>query len=271
MSQNDPWSSGQGFDNVNIQLLSFLCNFVTKSVCPTPIKMPLCGLWSMGLTEGVIQRVDMSLSTNKLACVLASIIGVPCNVPLPRAVLCVPMAILNEGSQGFNGTPVSFKQTQGDPLLFSMLHWTAGSPQASRLGAGIPHRGPRPSAHSPIVPLMTSSQESGVNSLFTLLADTSLFYFSVAWLWSGVRPQEKQRGSLSCSTGTWLAVGGERLATIYSPWLQNEIVKQIETDIRSCIFASILDDLIYHQPHLVIMCVFLYCTFRACIQICVTV
>lgn len=76
----------------------------------------------MGLTEGVVQRVDMSLSTNKLACVLALIIGVPCNVPLPRAVLCVPMAVLNEGSQGFNGTPVSFKQTQGDPLLFSMLH-----------------------------------------------------------------------------------------------------------------------------------------------------
>lgn len=150
MSQNGPWISGQGLDNVNIQLLSFLCNFVTKSVCPTPIKMPLCMLWSMGLTEGVIQRVDMFLSTNKLACVLASIIGVPCNVPLPRAVLCVPMAILNEGNQGFNGTPVSFKQTQGDPLLFSMLHWTAGSPRASRLGAGIPHRGPRPSAHSPL-------------------------------------------------------------------------------------------------------------------------
>lgn len=77
----------------------------------------------------------MSLSTNKLACVLASIIGVPCNVPLPRVVLCVPMAVLNEGSQGFNGTPVSFKQTQGDPLLFSMLHRTAGSPWASHPGA----------------------------------------------------------------------------------------------------------------------------------------
>lgn len=204
MSQNGPWSSGQGLDNVNIQLLSFLCNFVTKSVCPTPIKMPLSTLWSMGLTEGVIQRVDMSLSTNKLACVLASIIGVPCNVPLPRAVLCVPMAILNEGSQGFNGTPVSFKQTQGDPLLFSMLHWTAGSPRASRLGAGIPHRGPRPSAHSPIVPLMTSSQESGVNSLFTLLAAISALYFSVAWL-QGVGPEEKWRGNMSCSSRTWLA------------------------------------------------------------------
>ena len=90
----------------------------------------------------------MSLSTNKLACVLASIIGVPCNVPLPRAVFCVPMAVLNEGSQGFNGTPVSFKQTQGDPLLFSMLHRTAGSPQASHLGAGNPHEGPGPAAHS---------------------------------------------------------------------------------------------------------------------------
>lgn len=76
----------------------------------------------MGLTEGVVQRVDMSLSTNKLACVLASIIGVPCNVPLPRAVLCVPMAVLNKGSQGFYGSPVSFKQTQGDPLLLCMLH-----------------------------------------------------------------------------------------------------------------------------------------------------
>lgn len=148
MSRNGPWSSGQGLDNVSIQLLSFLCNFVTKSVCPTPIKMPLCALWSMGLTEGVVQRVDMSLSTNKLACVLASIIGVPCNVPLPRAVFCVPMAVLNEGSQGFNGTPVSFKQTQGDPLLFSMLHRTAGSPRASHLGAGNPHEGPGPAAHS---------------------------------------------------------------------------------------------------------------------------
>lgn len=92
----------------------------------------------------------MSLSTNKLACVLASIIGDPCNVPLPRAVLCVPMAVLNEGSQGFNGTPVSFKQTQCDPLLFSMLHRTAGSPQASHLRAGNPHGGLRLAAHSPL-------------------------------------------------------------------------------------------------------------------------
>lgn len=69
----------------------------------------------------------MSLSTNKLACVLASVIGVPCNVPLPRAVLCVRKAVLNEGSQGFNGSPVSFKQTQGDPLLFNMLQRTAGN------------------------------------------------------------------------------------------------------------------------------------------------
>lgn len=226
MSQNGPWSSGQWLDNVNIQLLSFLCNFVTKSVCPTSIKMPLCALWSMGLTEGVIQWVDMSLSTNKLACVLASIIGVPCNVPLPRAVLCVPMAILNEGSQGFNGTPVSFKQTQGDPLLFSMLHWTAGSPRASRLGASIPHRGPRPSAHSPIVSLMTSSQDSGVNPLFTLLAAISAFYFSVAWL-QGVGPEEKRRGSMSCSTRMWLAERGEHLATVYSlASLQIQTVKQ---------------------------------------------
>lgn len=139
MSRNGPWSSGQGLNNVNIQLLSFLCNFVTKSVCPTPIKMPLRVLWSMGLKEGVVQQVDMSLSRNKLACVLASIIGIPCNVPLPMAVLCVPMAVLNEGSQGFNGTPVSFKQTHGDPLLFSMLHRTAGSPQGSHSGACNPH------------------------------------------------------------------------------------------------------------------------------------
>jgi hypothetical protein len=94
MEHNDvsewPRSPGQGLDNVNIQLLSFLCYFLTKSVYPTPIKMPLCALWSMGLTKGVVQRLDMSLSTNKLACVLALIIGVPCNVPLPRAVLCVP-------------------------------------------------------------------------------------------------------------------------------------------------------------------------------------
>lgn len=138
-------------DNVNIQLLSFLCNFVTKSVCPTPIKMPLRALWSMGLTEGVVQRVDMSLSRNKLACVLASIIGVPCNVPLPRVVFCVLMAVLNEGSQGFNGTPVSFKQTQGDPLLFSMLHRTAGSPRGSHSRARNPQRGAQgPAARSPL-------------------------------------------------------------------------------------------------------------------------
>lgn len=148
MSRNGPWSSGQGLDNVNIQLLSFLCNFVTKSVCPTPIKMPLCVPWSMGLTEGVVQRVDMSLSTNKLACVLASIIGVPCKVPLPRAVLYVLMAVLNEGSQGFNGTPVSFKQTQGDPLLFSMLHRTAGSPQGSCSEPTAPSGAQGPDAHS---------------------------------------------------------------------------------------------------------------------------
>lgn len=165
---------------MNIQLLSFLCNFVTKSVCPTPIKMPLRVLWSMGLTEGVVQRVDMSLSTNKLASVLASIIGVPCNMPLPRAVLCVPMAVLNEGSQGFNGIPVSFKQTQGDPLLFSMLHRTAGSLQCSHLGACNPHGGPRGHCPLAIVPRMTSSQELDSNSVFTLLAAMLVFYFSVA-------------------------------------------------------------------------------------------
>lgn len=169
MSRNGPRSSGQGLNNVNIQLLSFLCNFVTKSVCPTPIKMPLRVLWSMGLTEGVVQQVDMSLSTNKLACVLASIIGISCNVPLPMAVLCVPMAVLNEGSQGFNGTPVSFKQTQGDPLLFSMLHRTAGSPRGSHLGVCNPHGSPRARCLLPIVPLMTSSQELNGNSVFTPL------------------------------------------------------------------------------------------------------
>lgn len=135
-------------NNVNIQLLSFLCNFVTKSVCPTPIKMPLCVRWSMGLTEGVVQQVDMSLSRNKLACVLAPIIGISCNVPLPMAVLCVAMAVLNEGSQGFNGTPVGFKQTQGDPLLFSMLHRTAGSPRGSHLGVRTPHGAQGPAARS---------------------------------------------------------------------------------------------------------------------------
>lgn len=169
MSRNGPRSSGQGLNNVNIQLLSFLCNFVTKSVCPTPIKMPLRVLWSMGLTEGVVQQVDMSLSTNKLACVLASIIGISCNVPLPMAVLCVPMAVLNEGSQGFNGTPVSFKQTQGDPLLFSMLHRTAGSPRGSHLGVCNPHGSQRARCLLPIVPLMTSSQELNGNSVFTPL------------------------------------------------------------------------------------------------------
>jgi len=182
MSLNGPRSPGQGLDNVNIQLLSFLCNFVTKSVCPTPIKMPLCALWSMGLTEGVVQWVDMSLSTNKLACVLASVIGVPCNVPLPRAVLCVLMAVLNEGSQGFNGTPVSFKQTQGDPLLFSMLHRTAGSPQGSHLGSRNPHWGPRAHCRLTIVPLIVYSQELIKNSEFTLLLAALLFYFSVALL-----------------------------------------------------------------------------------------
>lgn len=112
----------------------------------------------------------MSLSMNKLACVLASIIGVPCNVPLPRAVLCVPMAVLNEGSQGFNGTPVSFKQTQGDPLLLSMLHRTAGSPQGSYWGVCNPHGGPRACCPLTIVPLMTCSQELGSDSAFTPLA-----------------------------------------------------------------------------------------------------
>lgn len=163
-------------DNVNIQLLSFLCNFVTKSVCPTPIKMPLCALWSMGLTEGVVQRVDMSLSTNKLACVLASIIGVPCNVPLPRAVLCVPMAVLNEGSQGFNGTPVSFKQTQGDPLLFSMLHRTAGSPRGSHSKTSKPPEGPESPLPTP--PLCLSGADT--DSVDTPLVETSPFYFLVA-------------------------------------------------------------------------------------------
>lgn len=123
--------------------------------------MPLRALWSMGLTEGVVQRVDMSLSTNKLACVLASIIGVPCNVPLPRAVLCVPMAVLNEGCHGFNGTPVSFKQTQGDPLLFSMLHRTAGSPWGLLTGAYNRHRrsGPEGLVPTPHYAKMTSLQE----------------------------------------------------------------------------------------------------------------
>lgn len=83
----------------------------------------------------------MSLSTNKLACVPALIIGVPCNVPLPMAVLCVLMAVLNEGSQGFNGSPVSFKQTQGDPPLFNMLHRTAGSPHGSISVDYYPHWG----------------------------------------------------------------------------------------------------------------------------------
>lgn len=41
-----------------------------------------------------------------------------------------PVEVLNEGNQGFNGTPVSFKQTESDPLLFSMLLRTAGSSQA---------------------------------------------------------------------------------------------------------------------------------------------
>lgn len=154
--------------------------------------MPLRVLWSMGLTEGVVQRVDMSLSTNKLASVLASIIGVPCNMPLPRAVLCVPMAVLNEGSQGFNGIPVSFKQTQGDPLLFSMLHRTAGSLQCSHLGACNPHRGPRGHCPLAIVSRMTSSQELDSTSVFTLLAAMLVFYFSVAWV-QGVVPAEPHR------------------------------------------------------------------------------
>ena len=135
MSQRAIRNSGQGLDNVNIQLLSFLCNFVTKSVCPTPIKMPLRVLWSMGLTEGAVQRVDMSLRTNKLPCVLASVIGVPCNEPLPRAVFCVPVKVLHVGSQGFNGTPGGFKQTERDPLLFSTVQEAAGSPPRSALPA----------------------------------------------------------------------------------------------------------------------------------------
>lgn len=207
MSRNGPWSSGQGLNNVNIQLLSFLCNFVTKSVCPTPIKMPLRVLWSMGLKEGVNQQVDMSLSRNKLACVLASIIGIPCNVPLPMAVLCVPMAVLNEGSQGFNGTPVSFKQTQGAPLLFSMLHRTAGSPQGSHLGACNPHGAQGPAACSLLClwwhPLRSST-----------LILCSHQYVGVL-LFSGLitrcgANRVSQRGRSSCSGGTGLVTRGKR-------------------------------------------------------------
>ncbi len=211
MSQNGPWSSGQGLDNVNIQLLSFLCNFVTKSVCPTPIKMPLCALWSMGLTEGVVQRVDMSLSTNKLACVLASIIGVPCNVPLPRAVLCVPMAVLNEGSQGFNGTPVSFKQTQGDPLLFSMLHWTAGSPQASHLGeAPTGARGPLPTPHCASDDVISETPH-----WFCVCTASSYIIVLLFVPLQGVLPAEIQGVGTSCGSGVWLAAPGGRLPNIY--------------------------------------------------------
>ncbi|KAJ8015505.1 hypothetical protein DPEC_G00026830 [Dallia pectoralis] len=51
------------------------------------------------------------------------------SVLLPRAVLCVRVEVLNEGNQGFNGTPVSFKQTDSDPLLFNMLHKATGRPE----------------------------------------------------------------------------------------------------------------------------------------------
>lgn len=50
------------------------------------------------------------------------------------------------------------------------LAWEPASPTEAR--------GPLPTP--PIVSLMTSSQESGVNPLFTLLAAISAFYFSVA-------------------------------------------------------------------------------------------
>lgn len=60
------------------------------------------------------------------------------------------------------------------------------------LGSRQPPRGPEARCPLPIVPLMTSPQEPGANSVFTPLAATSAFYFSVAWM-QGVVPTETRR------------------------------------------------------------------------------
>lgn len=94
------------------------------------------GWLSMRFAEWVWQRgsscdVTAGLSRNRLACVLRRIIGVPCNVPLPRGSAPCSCGSPKWVESGLNGAPVSFKQTQHSPPLFYMLHPTAGSPTAA--------------------------------------------------------------------------------------------------------------------------------------------
>lgn len=76
------------------------------------------------------------------------------------------------------------------------------------LGSWQPPRGPEARCPLPIVPLMTSSQEPGANSVFTPLAATSAFYFSVAWM-QGVVPTETQR-ERQYVTQHWDVIGCKR-------------------------------------------------------------
>lgn len=94
------------------------------------------GWLSMRSAEWVWQRgsscdVTAGLSRNRRACVLRRIIGVPCNVPLPRGSAPCSSGSPKWVESGLNGAPVGFKQTQHSPPLFYMLHPTAGSPTAA--------------------------------------------------------------------------------------------------------------------------------------------
>lgn len=94
------------------------------------------GWLSMRSAEWVWQRgsscdVTAGLSRNRRACVLSCIIGVPCNVPLPRGSDPFSCGSTKWVESGLNGAPVSFKQTQHSPPLFYMLHPTAGSTTAA--------------------------------------------------------------------------------------------------------------------------------------------
>lgn len=90
------------------------------------------------------------------------------------------------------------------------------------LGSRQPPRGPEARCPLPIVPLMTSPQEPGANSVFTPLAATSAFYFSVAWM-QGVVPTETRREAV-CHAALgrdWLQEGNiYQKFTVWQGWLE---------------------------------------------------
>lgn len=124
---NRTLTAGQGLDNVNIQLLRFLCSFVWNLFGQHQLgRLWLCpGEW---VWQGEASHDVTAIRTrNRTASVLRAIIGVPCNVLLPRGSAPSPTGSSKWEESGLNGSPVRFKQTQGDPLLSNTPHRLAGS------------------------------------------------------------------------------------------------------------------------------------------------